>query len=244
MLEIKNTKELKTPYWHDIVYGAAKTGKTTFAGTWPDPLVASLDEDGILSLRSKGIDYVEPISWVEILSLTTSIRESKKPGSFTFNGKEYKTLVIDPLNMIYDFCLRATAKNKAGGGGIPSIADYGLTNTKVITWVRELCRFPFHVLFTCLERMDKCEYTGRISVNLLLSPGVGKVVPAIVSHIFHTTAEVTGAGKVRYQLATQQESYYPAGGRYEHKPLPARVEPDFAKMYAHVNPTPAGAKNE
>lgn len=236
-LTTKNTKDLSNPYWHDIVYGQAKSGKTTFAGTWPSPLVVSLDEDGVLSIRSKGLDYVEPISWLELLSLTTSIRESKKDGSFTVGGKEYKSLIIDPLNMVYDMCLKGTAKNKAGGGGIPSIADYGLTNAKVITWVRELCRFPFHVLFTCLEKMTKCEYTGRISVNLLLSPGVGNVVPAIISHMFHTNAEVMGGGKMRYQLATQQESYYPAGGRYEGNPLPARVEPDFGKMYAYVNKT-------
>jgi len=229
-LEPISTSTLDQPYWHAVIYGPPKTGKTSFLATLPAPLVVSMDEDGMTSLRSKQVDFVEPATWLELSSIVSNIEPTIKDGSFRYRDKVYSSLAFDPLNRMQDLVYASIQKP----GKTLTLPDRGFGNDKLTAMFRKLCSMDIHVVFTCLERFDKDEHTGRVKVTFDISPALGRRFPAIPSFIWHTNAEPQGSGVTKYTISTQNESYYEAGGRYGDKAPPLRVDPDFMKLYDYV----------
>lgn len=231
-LEIKKSQDSTRKYWHVLLYGAPKSGKSTMAATMPLPLVLSFDEGGMQSLRHKAIDFVEPSSFTEVLSVLAAVGSTLKDGTFTFQDTPYRSLVIDPLNRVEELIQQSVMA--MGNKTKLSLPDRGLSNDKFVVFMRQVCRLDVHVLMTCLERMEKDEHTGRVKGGLSLSPALMRNIPAIPDFIWHSVVEAAGGGKVKYTVSTQAESYYEGGGRYADKPPLLREPADFDAIYKKV----------
>ena len=229
-LNIQKTNDLKQPHWHGLLYGPPKTGKTTFCATLPKPLILSMDEEGMQSLRNQDLAFIEILDWITLQDLVNKVERSCKDGKFTIEGQEFESLIFDPLNMMQTLLHKTYTVN----GKSLTLPDRGAANDKLTNVVRRICRFQCHTLFTCLERLDKDELTGRVKAGLDLSPAIMRSFPAIVSFVWHTVVENKGGGKVAYKIATATEGYYEAGGRYAGQVVPPRVESDFGKLYEYV----------
>lgn len=235
-LQTQSSKGLRAKYWHMLAYGPAKTGKSTFCGTMPNVLVVSMDEGGMKSLGHKDIQFVEPASWQDLLSVLSTIQSTCKEGKFRFGAQEFQSVAFDPLNMLHNFSQASVLAMKRDRQQL-SLPDHGLANDKTMRFIVDAFKLETHVLFTCLERLEKDEHTGRVKAGPDLTPALMRDVPAKPDYIFHTCADPAGGGKIKFTLATQNEGYYEAGGRYADTPLDLREEPDFMKLYAKVNKT-------
>ena len=78
-----NTKELQPDKLSAIVIGDPKSGKTRFAGTWPNPFLFSFDR-GMSSLAGQDIEY--EVYYDE---------ERRKPNAYQRFDKDFKQLIFD-----------------------------------------------------------------------------------------------------------------------------------------------------
>lgn len=232
-LEVKSTKDLAYGGLSMFVYGPPKTGKTTFASTFPNPLMLAL-EKGLVGLRDLSIDYVEPETWGEYLTILLELQKSAKPGVVTFRGKEYNSVIIDPLNELYSMVMRDVMR-ATSGRETPSLPDYGLTGIRVERSLVDIASLPVHTCITCLEATDKDELTGRIWAGALLPGKLAKKVPALFDFVFHTETEPTKDGTgVNYVLLTQSLGIVNAGGRYGKSKVGLREPANFTLIHKKI----------
>jgi hypothetical protein len=231
-LQVKSTNTLATPPMSVLVYGKGKEGKTTFASTFPKPLIISC-EGGLIGLRDKDIDFIEPINWNELLAIIAELIKTQQPGTVEFQGKKYESIVLDSLNELYRVVMNSIL-SLSKGREMPQVQDWGLASDRVERLIKEVVRLPVHSCSTCLEDMDKDEYTGRILAGPLLPGKLGRKAPALFDYVFHAQTEPKKGGGVNYVLATSTESVYQAGGRYGENVLDQRELPDFKSIYTKL----------
>lgn len=232
-LDVKSTADLAKGHMSMLVYSIPKEGKTTFASTLPNPLFINL-EQGLKSIRMKSIDYVEPNSWTEILSVIMELQREAKPGVVTYKGKEYNSVVVDPLNELYAIVMRSILMGS--GRELPHLQDWGLAGSRVERTIVEFVKLPVHTCFTCLEQIDKDEMTGRIFAAPLLPGKLSKKVPALFDFVFHAETVTRQDGKgVDYKLLTKSSGVYMAGGRYGNAVVELREVPDFNTILTKIN---------
>ena len=86
-MEVKNTKEIKSPYINMLLYGQSGTGKTTTASTFVNALYLNI-ESGIVTLKGKDIDYVDIESWDDLIEVYLKLKSKEL---------DYDTVIIDSV---------------------------------------------------------------------------------------------------------------------------------------------------
>lgn len=124
-----------------IVYGVESVGKTTFAANAPDALIIDLEQGStnIDANRIEGInDYDELIG---------TLREIYK------EGVEYKTIVVDSVEMVEKFCQQKIVKDadvdsieKVGGGYGKGYTASAELFFKVLNALNALWKKGYHII--------------------------------------------------------------------------------------------------
>lgn len=131
-----------TPQDHKIkvlIYGAAKSGKTTFGGTAPGLIFASA-EAGLLSVAEKKPDFVD----------IKSLKDLTDFYLFLARGEHcYETVIIDSITEINDIIKTEIEKRT---GRIMQIQDWGELSKKILDLLRKFRDLPMHVIFIALEK--------------------------------------------------------------------------------------------
>jgi len=159
-LQIQNTKTLIEPEklkLKVLVYSLPGCGKTTWAGTAPNPGFAACETghgNGLLSIADAGYDYVTPTSLSDFEAFA---------GGGIFKDKE--TLVLDSLSamvksFIKDFALaipRKQGDSEKRRKGVPELDDYGVMGEITRRTLGRLidCNPDKHIIVTATERYDK-----------------------------------------------------------------------------------------
>lgn len=129
----------KNNFW--LLYGSPKTGKSSFAATWDKVLCFDL-EAGYKYIES---DIIVPESYANFL------KEIKDPKTL----KPYNTIVIDTIDIIYEFIEKNSIKelNRKSKTSYDSIAEFAHGTGWAIARL-SLKKFIFNEIFR-LTRMDK-----------------------------------------------------------------------------------------
>lgn len=228
-LEVKNTKDMQQVWLSTIVYGPPKCGKTTFAATLGEqPLIIDFD-DGILSLKELGVNYVQPRTWEEILELVTLIRGGKLREKLV-----YDHIIVDSLAFMYGVVMEGVLK--IAKRTTPQIQDWGLANerTKMVVDYLLKARTEQHYHFTLIahEKIDKDEERGKIIGGIGATPGLMNVLPAMFDEFYYITVQQVGQ-TVKRVINTVQAGFFPAGTRSAGKLLNAE-EPNMQKLYNKI----------
>jgi hypothetical protein len=88
-----------------VIYGPARSGKTTFAGTFPAPifLVPSLCEDEMEALDDQDIPYLVYSSLGEVIEACKFLENETKTGFKKTGG--FATVVVENLTVAYEMWL-------------------------------------------------------------------------------------------------------------------------------------------
>lgn len=116
-----------------LIYGNAKTWKTTFAGTAPRPLFICA-ENGLLSIASKAPDFVEVKTLQELKDLYKWLRDTKP---------DYDTIVIDSLSEISKI-IKDNLTNQGSKQMI--LRDWWIFSEEMMQAVRQIVNLPYHVV--------------------------------------------------------------------------------------------------
>jgi AAA domain len=138
--------------WKIMLYGAAGSGKTYMAGTFPDPIFLDL-EDGmrsVLPLNKKILRYPKDSS--------VPVTELKQVKSFFDAIKKippskapFKTIVVDSLNELQVLVMKnvlSTIDTNRIYEDQPTQGDYGKLARDMQSIVRDFIQLPYNVVFT------------------------------------------------------------------------------------------------
>lgn len=157
-LQVKNTKELIHPdkfKWKVLIFGLSGSGKTTWLSDAPNLGVAACETgegNGLLSVASKGIDYVEPKTYQELEQIASGVvfkdKDSIAGDSLTDMSH---TLVKD-----YALTIPRTGGNSLKRAmGMPEQDDYGTMAELTRRLVRKFLDLDKHVIFTAGLRIQE-----------------------------------------------------------------------------------------
>jgi hypothetical protein len=138
----------KSDYIKALIYGLNGTGKTTFAGTWPKPLVLDFNERGTWPL--KGTDARQrKVDTFEMFQMAYWFLKSGK--------HNFETVVLDTVTLWQDIVLRyIMGKERLWDTNkdldMPSQRDYGGLSNVAKRWLLEFRNLPMNVIFIAQEK--------------------------------------------------------------------------------------------
>jgi len=164
-----------------VVYGRAGAGKTTFASTFPKPiLLIDASEQGTDSILDvKGVDVLRLANWDDINDAYWYVVKSKK----------YKTVVIDTISNVQDFAIKhVLAENnksdeEVGGWGTMSRKDWGKVSTLMKTEMLNFRDIPgVNIVFIAHDRIFGGGEESEDNADGAITPEVGpRLMPSVAS---------------------------------------------------------------
>lgn len=223
MIEIKNTRDLVQPEnmkLKILVIGRSRVGKTTWAGTAPNPGIAACETGhggGTLSLHKQGLDYFEPKSLEDLDALASG-----------HIFKEKETLVLDSLSamartIIKDFAIRIPRRGASSPKreqGVPELDDYGVMAEITRRILDALLDIPKHVIVTALEKTEKDENGSAIACGpdlpgqmFLASPSMFDQVIYLKTRKAYKDSRDPKTAFTEYYMLAQNDGFHIGGTR-------------------------------
>lgn len=229
-LELRNTKDLSEVWLSVLLYGPPKSGKTKLASTLGEKTLFLDYDDGMLTLKELGVNYIQPRTWEEILEITTLIRGGKLREKV-----EYDHIIVDSLAFMYNIVMEGVLK--IAKRVTPQIQDWGLANerTKMIVDYLLKARHEQHYHFTliCHEKVDKDEERGKIIGGIGATPSLMNTLPAMFDEMYYLSVSPGPNNTVKRTVNTVQSGFFPAGTRSAGKLLPAE-EANLSAIYKKI----------
>lgn len=199
-----------------MIEGAAKTGKSTDAASWPSPLFLDMpDERGLQFLE--GVDRLP----VEKSDDIRDVYEALKKGKHKF-----KTVVFDTINALFAMFAREHTN-----GGQMRIQDYPKVYDKVLSLLDAFSSLGVHVVvishIKALFRKTAKGDDPIVDKYVNALPGqLSERVAARMDHILHTKVEEEGD----FRVLCRNRALYEAGGRIKELPQVVDME-EGAKLF-------------
>jgi len=163
------------------IYGRSGSGKTTFSGTFPGPiLLLDISDRGTDSIKdAKNIQIAEPEVWEDFDDIYDELKR---------NPKAFKTVVFDTITQMQDMArVHVLEKNKkkvqaAADWGTMTRREWGDVAAMMKERITNFRNLPIETVFLAQERLrsnDEDEASAE-----LLTPEVGPALsPSVASHL-------------------------------------------------------------
>ena len=209
-----------------LLYGQAKSGKTSMSAMWPKPLLVAF-EKGYNALV--GVRPADVSSWADFKNIC---RQLKKP-----EAKElYETIVIDTIAIAYALCEKYILARE----GVTAIGDigygkgWGMLKDEFETVFRELTQLGYAIVFIAHSKTKKTEQTDEEGNELdALAPDLPNTAYQIVNRM----VDVIGYIGVEYDIKNNKSYRYLytrgtptifAGSRYKY--LAPKIELGYQQL--------------
>ena len=137
-----------------LLYGAPGVGKTYLALTAPGP-VAVIDTEGGTAFYAKRIGTGK-LSSFEVLTTKTFSQVEQAIAYIRANPDKYKTVVIDPVTVLYETLQEAAQMKRAGRRNDPDadleMLDWQRIKRSYKRLMTDLVNLPVHVIVTAREK--------------------------------------------------------------------------------------------
>jgi hypothetical protein len=177
-----------------VLYGAAGTGKTTLAGTFPKPLLlVDIGEKGTDSIRNvKGVDVLRATDWEQLEQVYWYLKKG--------DGRKYKTVVFDTMSQAQDLCIKMVMadagkepeEGDVGGWGTMTRKHWGIVSSRIKSFITNTRDLDLNVIYVAHDRAfnveDEDDNDGAIapSIGPRLMPSVASTLNAAVGVIGNT----------------------------------------------------------
>lgn len=160
-----------------LVYGRSGTGKTTFASTWPKPIL-------LIDIREKGTESIANVKDVDVVQLENWQQFEEVYWMLKDGDSKYKTVVVDQLTQLQDLAIAQAMKDD---GKDPddqiSKRNWGQGAGLMKTWClnyRDLVDLGINVVLLAHDRAKEGEEGDEDQIE----PSVGaRVMPSVASFI-------------------------------------------------------------
>ena len=195
--EDRITKLIRTPgknpsHLKVAIYGASGTGKTTFAATFPKPLLhidIKEDTDRVL----QGIDGVETIS------IDNTDDYDELYWWLKENPNKYKTVVIDTISQLQEITLQEyvdTLKQPTMGRPMITQKGWGIVSSEMKVGINKYRSLGIDIVFIAQNRTFNFGEDGALPQNEI-QPEIGPAVMPSVSSYLNASVDVLGNTFIR-----------------------------------------------
>ena len=176
-LKVTPVAELKqTRPW--AIYGRSGTGKTTFAATFPKPIL-------LLDIEDHGTESIADIPDINVASITRWGQIDDVYDLLTAKNNKYKTVVFDTITQLQLIGANHILAKKRKptvvqiDWGTMTIGDWGDLGAMMKEQITLFRNLPLEVVFLAQERITTNDDDEKV-----LAPEVGpQLSPAIASHL-------------------------------------------------------------
>lgn len=188
-----------------LFYGPNGTGKTTLAGTFPDPIIFDINERGTRVLATED-GRVKKRAVDEFEMLVQGFWYLKS------GNHPFKTVILDNITTLQEVAMRYIMNKEADFDlskdmDMPSKRDWGGLSQVLKRWLIDFRNLPMNVVFIAQERRDKDEdiESDEASVYPQVTPSVRGILGAAVdiigrTYVNETLDPDTGKAKTRFCL--------------------------------------------
>lgn len=157
-----------------VTYGRSGTGKTTFASTWPKPML-------VLDIKDDGTDSIKDVDGVDVLTINNWDDFEKIFWFLKSGDHEYKSIHVDTVTQLQDKCKDHVTK----GARMVTQNQWGEISGLMGTWLmnyRDLTEDGIHVHFTAQDRLTESDTDD--DEDDLIDPVVGpRLSPSVASKL-------------------------------------------------------------
>lgn len=163
-----------------VVYGRAGTGKTTFASSFPKPML-------LLDIKDEGTDSIADVPDIDVVDVFEWETLEKVYDHIKANPKKYKTVVLDTMTQLQQLAVEKVMKDQkksvenAGAWGSMTKQDWGKVAQEMKKWIVLFRDLPCETVFLAQERIFNMEDEGS-DTEIQLDPEIGpRLSPSVVS---------------------------------------------------------------
>ena len=230
-LEIYTSDQMPPRPLRVFVYGQPGTGKTTFAGTFPNPVMLSAgQEGGDTTLRFIPGITVMRVQTVQDMKEAVGIIETQ------YAHKQWGTVVVDSATFYADIFIAEIVKS----GRAMRQQDWGLLDVHLQKWLLPtLHRLPLHVVWIALEHEKQIEGGPTKTLPMLYGKTATKL-PAATDMILHAEViQVTGPNNepvTKFIMRTRSWAGAFARDRFGNAFAEGYIEPHFGHIANRIGP--------
>lgn len=180
--------------WLSIaVYGRSGTGKTTFAGTAPKPLlILDVNDRGTISVKDQPETYVLSIEkWEDFEEVYWYL----KSGNHNF-----QSVAMDTLTQLQDLAIRQVVGGESSGTVISQRA-WGAVSALMKTWILNFRDLPSYKILICQDRITISDDENATDSEMI-APEVGPALSPSVARTLNAAVDVIGQTFIRERRAT------------------------------------------
>ena len=182
-----------------VVYGRSGTGKTTFASSFPQPILfLDVKDEGLASVSPTGeFEYLPVENWDDFEEVFWYLKEEAP--------KRYKTVVIDTVSQLQEQAMAAATTKRAkksavirpkGDWGTMTRRDWGDVAGLMKTWLVNFRDLDMNVVFIAQDRTFNVDEEGD-SVDHVLTPEVGPRLMPSVASVLNAAVSIIGNTFIR-----------------------------------------------
>lgn len=209
-----------------MLYGQAKSGKTSMSAMWPKPLLVAT-ERGYNALI--GVKAIDTTSWADFKKIC---RQLKQPEA----QQMYETVVIDTIAILYSLCEKFVCSRE----GVSSVSEIGygkgwtMLKNEFEGTLRELTQLGYALVFIAHSKTKTTEYTDEDGNEI---QAYAPDLPNAAYQICNRMVDVIGYIGVEYDLKSGESHRYLytrgtprifAGSRYKY--LAPRIELSYQNL--------------
>ena len=212
----------KTQQIRVLLYGEMGSGKTTLAGSFPNPFFIDTDKGG-LTLKEKRIPNVKlergNKTFDEIMDILHKIKAKEKPFDMKID-----TLVIDGITALADFLLVDILKYPKIVGKTsrditkvkPEWDDYSVLGNELRAIMKYLQDINLNIVATCGVKLEKDEIRGTFIGQPNIVGGFRNVVGHEFNEVYYMETK-NRAGGIDYVIHFQKSGYFAAKSQLHKK---------------------------
>lgn len=187
-----------------LACGPSGTGKTLFAGGFPNPFFIDFDK-GMLTLHGTNVDYKTITEWTKVGPLVNELAEDKEHDTLVFDSATRMSrllmLRIQELNKVQG----KGQKHLAGLGAPPSVPEYGIWFNNMVELLDDVMAIDKHIIFTAHLDLIKDEDSGElIGIFPLIPTKLRFQIGDYFDEVYRFYVDREGQ-KVIYRMTTVQD---------------------------------------
>jgi hypothetical protein len=185
------------------IYGRSGSGKTTFASTFPKPIL-------LLDVNDQGTDSVADVKQLDVWEIEDWEDFEDVLHFLLHNEGKYKTLVIDTITQMEDFCKQwvlSTKKKRPGNignWGALTMREYGEVAASMKTKITDFRNLPMEVMFIAQERTTHQEEDKAEDPDNLMIPEIGPYAMKSVASHLNASVKIIGHAFVKLRKFKQK----------------------------------------
>jgi len=183
------------------IYGRSGSGKTTFAATFPKPIL-------ILDIRDQGTDSIADVKDIFVRSIDKWDEIEETYYWLKEHPTRFKTVVFDTVTQMQQLCMehiltdKRKSTDRAGDWGTMTRREWGDVSGTMKTWITDFRDLPLEMVFLAQERVSTTDEDEENPDNMI-TPEVGPAVIKSVAVTLNAAVSVIANTFIRQRRYTK-----------------------------------------